>query len=178
MLKIVAACLLVLLCHQGNSLHTNNKPTPSLSVTLAITGNGAPAVCIRADTSDYYFVTATVFNNEDTTVALFINSCSWPMEAFVVQNDSIRFEFCFSGCDHNVPEKISVPGKKSAQFYGTIKSWKKDPAIARIKLGFKHFRTVNDLWFSDESSRNKRQYTMYWSNEVELKDNLYSYEIK
>jgi hypothetical protein len=86
-------------------------------------------------------------------------------------------KFCFAGCDHNVPEKISIPPKRSVQFYNTISRWKKDSSIARIKVGFKYFRTSSDLW-NDGIKKGQKLYTMIWSNEVELKDNLYSYEIK
>ena len=82
------------------------------------------------------------------------------------------------GCDHNVPEKISLPPKKSVQFNGTIKSWKKNPSIARIKVGFRHFQTVDELWYFVGAKESRDLNKMVWSNEVDLKDNLYSYEIK
>lgn len=100
------------------------------------------------------------------------------MDGFVIHNDSMAFQFCFGGCDINIPEKIILPTQKSSQFYGTIKSWKKDSSISRIKVGFRYFRTVEALWNFDGSDDKRNQNQIIWSNEVELKDNLYRFEIK
>jgi len=172
---IVAFCLLLLF----TSIYSqNSKNKQELSVTLDVVGKGAPATCAHADTSNYYFATVNVLNTQDTAISIWVFSCSWPMDAFAINSQSIAFRFCFRGCDHNVPKEIRIPPKKSVQFYGTISSWKKDSSIARIKVGFKYFRTADALWDSEESKASQKLYTMIWSNEVELKDNLYSYEIK
>ncbi len=174
--RLIVAFWLLLLFDSTYSQDSKNKQV--LSVTLDIVGKGAPTTCAKVDTSDYYFATVNVLNTQDTAVSIWVFSCSWPMDAFAIHSQSIAFTFCFSGCDHNVPKKISIPPKRSVQFYGTIISWKKDTSIARIKVGFRYFRTFNDLWNSDRSKESQKLYTMIWSNEVELKDNLYSYEIK
>jgi hypothetical protein len=156
----------------------DSKNKQVLSVTLDVAGKGAPTYCAKVGKHDYYFATVNVLNTQDTTVSIFILNCSWTFDGFVINNDSMELSSCNVGCDHNVPEKISIPPKRSVQFYNTISSWKKDSSIARIKVGFKYFRTGNDLWNSDGSKKSQKLYTMIWSNEVELKDRLYSYEIK
>jgi hypothetical protein len=174
--KVIIILSLLLMLNSANSQDSKSKQL--VSVNLDITGKGSPTKCANADTSDYYFATINVFNTQDTTVAFWIMSCSWPMDGFVIYSDSIAFQFCFSGCDNNIPEKISLPQKKSIQFYGTIKSWKKDSSIARVKVGFRYFRTVDELWNFDGSNDSKKVNKIVWSNEVKLYDNLYSYEIK
>jgi hypothetical protein len=174
--RIIVAFSLLLMFDLTYSQGSKNKQL--VSVTLDIVGKGAPAICANADTSDYYFVTVNVLNMQDTTITFYIMDCSWPMDAFVIKSDSIAFRFCFSGCDNNIPERISLPKTKSVQFYGTIKSWKKSSSIARIKVGFRYFPTFNDIWNSDGSQGRRNLNKIVWSNEVELKDYLYSYEIK
>lgn len=174
--RIIVAFSLLLMFNSAYS--QDSKIKQLVSVKLDIVGKGAPTICANADTSDYYFATINVLNTQDTTVTFWIMSCSWPMDGFVIYSDSIAFQFCFGGCDSNTPEKISLPPKKSIQFYGTIKNWKKDSSIARVKVGLRYFRTVDDLWRFDGSYDSKKLHKIVWSNEVELKDNLYSYEIK
>jgi hypothetical protein len=173
--RIIFAFSLLLMFNGTYSQDSNNKQL--VSVKLDIVGKGAPGICPKAKNSNYYFATVNVLNTQDTVVTFFINSCSWPMDGFVINSDSIGFYYCFGGCDHNVPESISISPKKSVQFYSTIISWKKDKSIARIKAGLIYFPTVNDLWHFD-GRRSKILDKIVWSNEVELKDNLYSYEIK
>lgn len=174
--RIIAATLLLSIFNSSYSQVGNDQEF--VSVKLDIVGKGAPAICANVDASDYYFATVNIVNTQDSTVTFFIMSCSWPMDGFIIKSDSIAFQFCFAGCDHNVPEKITVPPKKSVQFYGTINSWKKSSAIAKIKVGFRYFATVDDLWSFGGTSADKKRYKLFWSNEVELKDSLYSYEVK
>src|SRR5215471_11437699 len=126
--RIIIAFSLLLIFKSIFSQESKNKPI--VSVNLDIIGKGAPTACARVDTSGYYFVTVNVLNTQDTTVSFFIMSCEWAMDGFVIQSDSVAFQFCFRGCDHNVPEKISLSKGQSVQFYGTIKSWKKDLSVA------------------------------------------------
>ena len=174
--RIIVAFTLIWMFNSAYAQDIKKKQL--LSVKLDIIGKGAPAICANVDSSDYYFATINVLNTQDTTVTFWIMSCSWPMDGFVIHSDSIAFKFCFGGCDHDTPEKISLPKKKSVQFYGTIKSWKKDSSVARIKVGLRYFGTVADLWNFDGLNDNKKPNKIIWSNEVELKDNLYSHEIK
>jgi hypothetical protein len=156
----------------------DSKDKQVLSVTLDIAGKGAPTCCAKVSKYDYYFATVNILNTQDTTVSIWVMSCSWPMETFAINSQNIVFRYCFGGCDYNVPDEIKIPPKKSVQFYGTIVNWNKDSSIAHIKVGFKYFRTFDDLWNADASKQSERPYTMIWSNEVELKDKMYTYEIK
>jgi hypothetical protein len=174
--RIIVVFWLLSMFDSAYSQDDKNKQV--VSVTLDVVGKGAPTYCAKTRKYDYYFATVNVLNTQDTTVSFFIFNCSWTFDGFVINNDSMAFSNCYLGCDHNVPEKISIPPKRLVQFYNTISSWKKDSSIPRIKVGFKYFRTFSDLWNSDGSKKSQKLYTMIWSNEVGLKDNLYSYEIK
>lgn len=173
--RIIIVFSLLLIFNTAYSQNSANKQL--VLVTLDIVGKGAPGICPKAKMGKYYFVTVNVFNTQDTAVTFLINNCSWPMDGFVINNDSIGFYYCIGGCDHNVPERVSVPPKKSVQFNNTIISWKKGRSITRIKAGFIYFTTFNEIWYYD-GNYSKIADKIVWSNEVELKDNLYKYEIK
>lgn len=174
--KIILAISLLLIFSSAHSQGSNSKEL--VSIKLDIVGRGTSTICRDMDTSTYYFVIVSVLNNQDTTIELTIFTCSWIWENFVTNNDSVLFTSCFLGCDHNVADGIIVPPKKAAQFYGTIKSNKKGSSVDKIKVGFRYFATGKDIWNFDGTPKNKKLYKLFWSNEVALKDNLYSYEVK
>jgi hypothetical protein len=147
-----------------------------LSVNLSIVCKGKASVCRQVDTSTYYIVVVNIVNLQDTTIKFWVMDDCWSADNFFIKHDSITFESCFSGCEHTMPLAVVVPPKKSAQFYATIYSAKKQATPSLIKVGFKYFPTAKEQW--DYGTPGHRKAKVFWSNEVELKDNLYSFEIK
>lgn len=174
-LKIVLANIMLVLLTSAYSQHNNKE---LVSVNLSIVGKGKPFVCQNIDASEYYFVTVNVLNIQDTTVRFWVMDDCWPIESFFIKNDSIMFQSCFNGCEHSVPIEVIMPAKKSAQFYATVKSYKKEASTPLIKVGFRYFARVDDLWNYGIENPKLSKIKIFWSNEVELKDNLYSYEVK
>lgn len=162
----------------GVSVNAQHNNRELLLVDATITGKGVADMCRLADTTSYYFVTVSITNTQDTAVQLWFMSCSWPMDSFSINNDSVVYRFCFSGCDHNVPDFILLPPQKTARFYGTIRSYKKDGSVPRVKVGFRYYNSFNNIFYTGPEGYRKHPCQLFWSNEIELKDNLYGYDIK
>jgi hypothetical protein len=167
----------MLLCF--SSAHSQNyRSKDFVSVKLDVIGRGAPSICVDTDSSAYYFVVVNVLNNQDTTINLTIMTCSWVWENFVTNSDSVLFSSCFLGCDYNVADIIKVPPKKFAQFYGTIKNNSRESSTDKVKVGFGYFAAGKDIWDFNRTPNNNKLYRLFWSNEVELKDNIYSFRVR
>lgn len=146
-----------------------------VTVKLDIVGKGSVSRC--KDASTFYFANVTILNTQDTAVTFWIRD-SWPDIVFFTNTDSIVFHSCGPGYDGDELDKITLPPKIAIQFYCTIKSWKKGSSIPLIKAGFRYFKTAEEVYFYETAKKNKEKIQTFWSNEVELKDNMYSYEVK
>jgi len=171
--KIILAISLILMFNSTYSQHNGKE---LVSVNLSIVGKGKPIIC--SDSLASYFVVINVLNTQDTTVRFWNLNCTGLIDNFFIKGDSVFFGSCFSGCDREVPEEIMLPPKKMVQLNATITSYKKDFSIQRIKIGFKYFTTFHDAYNYGIENNKKNKIRIVWSNEVELKDNLYSYEVK
>ncbi|RYY54321.1 MAG: hypothetical protein EOO09_14690 [Chitinophagaceae bacterium] len=169
--------LLILMTFWGHPVVAQQTDHQRLvSIKAEITGRGVPAVCAKIDTTAYYFTKASIVNLQDSSIAFFIMSCSWPMDGFAIQGDSVGVESCFRGCDHNVPEKIVLAKGQSVEFNFTIKSWKRSSAISNLRIGFRLYKTIEDIWYFEGVGKKANRY-LIWSNEVKLQDKLYTYEV-
>lgn len=143
-----------------------------VSINLSIVGKGTPSIC--SDSSDYFFAKLNVVNTQDSTIKFWIMSCSWPADNWVISNKAVSLHFC--GCDSNIPIEIILFPKKSVEFYTVIRNrnWAISPI--RIKVGFLYAKNSKDIFkISNEKTKGEM---IFWSNEVELKDNLFNYEIR
>jgi hypothetical protein len=155
-----------------------NRNQELISVILDVGGIGTPKSCNDWDTSAYYFAKVSILNTQDTTIHFWIISCSWPMTILTTNIDSVFFSPCFNGCDRDDLDEITLLPKKAVQFYCTIPYNNKSTTISTIKAGFRYFTNPEDLWDFDKTRDKKKVFKTFWSDEVELKDKMYSYEVR
>jgi hypothetical protein len=168
---ILAAAVLVIF--DSTYSQTNNNPG-LVSVNLSIVGKGTPTIC--SDSSNYYFANLRVANTQDTAIRFWIMDCSWPVDNWVINNDAASLRFC--GCDSNIPVEIILSPRKSIEFYSAIKCHKKGSSTNRIKVGFVYFTNAQDIFNINKANSWSIKNNIFWSNEVELRNNLYTYEVK
>jgi hypothetical protein len=161
---LIPSCLVGFLSLQGYS----QKPDTArkISVTLNIIGYGSTDYFKEKEAG--YFAMATVTNNEDTAISFVIMECSWARDNWVASNNSIFFGD--RGCDANSPIRIKLLPHKSINFYGVIRIVNKGAANKKIRLGFLYYTSFNNLLDAKSKS-----YRKYWSNDVNLEDNLFKY---
>ncbi|HEY4831701.1 MAG TPA: hypothetical protein VIH61_03980 [Waddliaceae bacterium] len=156
---------------KGPAQNTDAKTL--VSVSLQIIGKGTVAT-FNQDVAGY-FTMATVTNQQDTTIVFWIMSCGWPLENWVTSNDSVyRGNF---GCDSNIPEDIRFKPHQSIHFYGLLRRSGQKPFCRKVKLGFQYYTRPFDLFHFPNQKIKPAPPTVYWSNEVEIKDNLFQFEI-
>ena len=144
-----------------------------IAISLHIIGKGT----INESNYDIpgYFVMATITNQQDTAIEFFIMSCSWASDNWIPSNDSINFRE--PGCDINIPAHIHLPAHGSIYFYGLLKRVGARPFCQKVKLGFRYITNSADLLFSSAERKKVEKPIIYWSNEVEVRDNLFKYQI-
>src|ERR1700739_3032716 len=49
----------------------------------------------------HYSLVSSIINNCDTSIRFWIYNCSWPVDNWIIDNDSIHFDY--KGCDANFP---------------------------------------------------------------------------
>jgi hypothetical protein len=161
---------------KGSAQNTNEKAF--VSVFLQVIGEGTVRAYQDAKGNHDvtgYFTMATVTNQQDTTIVFWIMSCGWPTANWITSNDSV---YCGNfGCDSNVPGDIRLKPHQSIHFYGLLWRRGQKPFCRKVKLGFKYYRDLIDLWNFPNSKIKPAPPTVYWSNEVEIKDNLFQYQI-
>lgn len=148
--------------------------TDLVSVTLHLVGKGTTEYANAKDWGPGYFTMATVSNTQDTTIHFYIMTCSWPGDNWVVSNDSVIF--WYPGCDSNFPERIELLPHQSIHFYGILFYSRKKPVSKNVKLGFIYYKNFNNLFSWSGQERKMGEFKKYWSNAVELKDNLLDYQ--
>ena len=171
-LKIVVSVAVLAAFVTTYSQTSNNSAL--ISVNLSIVGKGTPTLC--SDSSNYYFANLTISNTQDTTIRFWIMSCSWPIDNWLINNNAVSLRFC--GCDSNIPVEVVLSPQKSIEFYSAIKYHRKDSSGVRIRAGFLYFTSARDIFNNAGTTSKNINRIKFWSNEVELKDNLYSYEIR
>ena len=145
-----------------------------VSVSLQVIGKGTVKGDNNRDVTGY-FIEATITNQRDTPIVFWIMSCGWPYENWITNNDSV---FCGNfGCDKNIPEDIRLKPHQSIHFYGLLRGRGERPLCRNIKLGFRYYARLTDLLNFPDQKIKPALPTIYWSNEVEIKDNLFEYQI-
>jgi hypothetical protein len=174
-----AFLFLTFLCcvaQKGSTQDMNEKAF--ISVSLQIIGKGTVRAYQDANGNHDvtgYFTMATVTNQQDTAIVLWIMSCGWPTANWITNNDSA---YCGNfGCDINIPDDIRLKPHQSIHFYGLLRRSRQNPFCRKVKLGFKYYRNLVDLWNFPNSKIKPAPPAVYWSNEVEIKDNLFQYQI-
>jgi hypothetical protein len=168
-----AFLFLTFLCCSAQKGSAQNMDAKALvSVSLHIIGKGTVGT-LNQETG--YFTMATVTNQQDTPIVFWIMSCGWPVENWVTSNDSVRCSYF--GCDSNIPEDIRLKPRQSIHFYGLLTRARQKPFCRKVKLGFQYYRDLVDLWHFPNSKIKPAPPTVYWSNEVEIKNNLFQYQI-
>jgi len=161
---------------KGSAQNMNEKAF--ISVSLQIIGKGTIKAYQDAKGSHYdtgYFTIATLTNQQDTAIVFWIMSCGWPWTNWITSNDSV---YCGNdGCDGNIPEDIRLKPHQSIHFYLLLRRFRQNLFCRKVKLGFKYYRDLLDLWNYPNSKIKPAPPTVYWSNEVEIKDNLFQYQI-
>jgi hypothetical protein len=160
-------------CVLGKVQAQNAGESRLISISLQVIAKGT----INESNHDIpgYFVIATITNQQDTAIKFFIMSCSWASENWITSNDSIYFRE--PGCDINLPADIHLRPHQSIHFYGVLTRSGTKPFSKKVKLGFRYFTNAADLWSSLSERKKVEKPTIYWSNEVEVKDNLFEYQI-
>jgi len=122
-----------------------------------------------------YFVRASVSNIQDTTISFVIMSCSWPAANWKTNNKSIYVKAV--ECDANSPERISLKPKQSITFYGFIIGAKGKSEGEKFRLAFLYYNKFEDLLDVMRTSKQKEGPKEFWSNEVRLEDNIFTYKV-
>jgi hypothetical protein len=169
-----ALLFLTFLCFGAQKGSAQNADAKALVyVSLQIIGKGT-AGTFKQDVTGYFTI-ATVTNQQDTTIVFWIMSCGWPLENWVTSNDSV---YCGNfGCDKNFPEDIRLKAHQSIHFYGLLRRSGQKPLCRKVKLGFQYYTRLFDLLHFPNQKIKPAPPTIYWSNEVEIKDNLFQFQI-
>jgi hypothetical protein len=160
-------------CALGKAQAQNAGNSGPIAISLHVVGKGTIHESNHAIPG--YFVMATITNQQDTAIKFFIMSCSWASQNWITSNDSIYFRE--PGCDINVLADIHLRPHQSVHFYGALTSSGKKPFSKKVKLGFRYITNAADEWFTSAERPKVEKPTIYWSNEVEVKDNLFEYEV-
>jgi hypothetical protein len=164
--------LTFLCCSAQNGSAQNTDAKALVSVSLHIIGKGTVGT---ANQETGYFTMATVTNQQDTPVVFWIMSCGWPVENWVTSNDSVHCSYF--GCDSNIPEDVRLKPHQSIHFYGLLTRARQKPFCRKVKLGFNYYTRLFDLFNFPNQKIKPAPPAVYWSNEVEIKDNLFQYQI-
>lgn len=155
---------------KGSAQNTDAKAL--VSVSLQIIDKGTVGT-LHQETG--YFTMATVTNQQDTTIVFWIMSCGWPLENWITSSDSV---YCGNfGCDSNFPIDIRLKPHQSIHFYGLLRRSGQKPFCRKVKLGFQYYTRPFDLFPFPNQKIKPAPPTVYWSNEVEIKDNLFQFQI-
>ena len=152
----------------------NGNSNPLVGVVLKVIGKGVVAGLNNGEPG--YFVMATVTNRQDTAIKFLIMSCSWASRNWLTNNDSIAFHE--PGCDTNIPIDIHLRPHQSIEFYGVLTPMGKKPPGQKVKLGFRYYSNERDLWPPYRQETKVAKPVIYWSNEVDVKDNLFKFQIE
>ena len=167
----LAVSFLCVVTSQGFAQET--VPKPLISVSVQIVGMGTVPT-YNHNTTTGYFTEATVTNLQDTTIVFWIMSCGWPYENWLASNDSVN---CGSfGCDNNIPDDIHLPPHHSIHFYTLLWPSANKPLCKKVKLGFRYYAKFADIMNCSNQRIKAMPPRLYWSNEVEIKDNLFQYQ--
>jgi len=160
-------------CVFGTAQAQNADKKGLIAISSHIIGKGT----INESNHDIsgYFVMATIANQQDTAIEFFIMSCSWASDNWIPSNDSIKFRE--PGCDNNGPILIHLQAHQSIYFYGLLTRVGAIPFCQKVKLGFRYITNSADLLFSSAEREKVEKPIIYWSNEVEVRDNLFKYQI-
>ena len=161
-----------------------NDSTNMISVSVDIIGKGNRLIQktykhpIKYDDFNSYFTLLKVSSNADTMIHFWTMLCSWE-ENWLSNNDSVLLYH--PACDVNIPIEIKLKPHQSVKFYGILRPRSDTLQNNKFKLGFVMLEKSDlDLNFSSRTERyelmNKKG--IYWSNEVELKDNIYRYKVE
>jgi hypothetical protein len=131
----------------------------------------------REKDSCTYFTTAIVTNNSNSTIVFWIFNCSWPVNNWLVDNDSIYVRY--RGCNSNFPVEIKLLPHKSIDFYGGVVTIGKQDLIDKyFRLGFIYFETEKQAWSYFEGKTHRRDVEKIWSNKIKLEKYAYRYEVE
>jgi hypothetical protein len=119
---------------------------------------------------------ATVTNQQDTTIVFWIMSCGWPAENWVTSNDSVSCDN--SVCYSNYPIDIRLKPHQSIHFYSLLTRSGQKPFCRKVKLGFQYYTRPSDLFTPRNQKTKPASPAVYWSNEVEIEDNLFQFQIE
>jgi hypothetical protein len=165
--------LTFLCCAVQKGFAQNTDAKALVSVSLQIVGEGPVGTSNQNDTG--YFAMATVTNQQDTTIVFWIMSCSWA-ENWVTTSDSVDYRgnvVCYS----NYPIDIRLKPHQSIHFYGLLTRSGQKPFCRKVRLGFRYYTRASDLFPSRNQKTKPAPPDVYWSNEVEIRDNLFQFQI-
>jgi hypothetical protein len=105
-----------------------------------------------------------------------IMSCGWPTDNWITSSNSVSCSgnlICYS----NFPIDIRLKPHQSIHFYGLLTRSGQKPFCRKVKLGFQYHTRHFDLFRFRNQKIKPAPPTVYWSNEVEIRDNLFQFQI-
>ena len=172
MFKILVSLLILII-----SLTSCNKPKEkqlNVSVKLEITGKGYYQYGKNIKYRDDYFSRVSITNHEDSTITLWMMSCSWWHETLIFDTNSI--EFSAGGCDKNIPVKVELKPGKSLIVYPVFHVDSKN--IKQVRMGFVMLKEEElNKHFKDWAKFIKSK-SIYWSNPALLRSRNNDYRIE
>ena len=159
-------------CVFGKAEAQNAAAIGPVAVSLHVIGKGT--INEFNQEAPGYFVMATVTNQQDTAIKFLIMNCSWASSNWITSNDSIHFHE--PGCDGNFPIDIHLRPHQSIQFYGMLTRAGEKPFGKKVKLGFRYITDEAYYWAAARHTTVAKP-PIYWSNEVEVTDNLFRFQI-
>lgn len=171
--KLIRLIITVVMCYPLLSKGQSQKNSDTLVTTLYV-------ITKQIDTSktpisnEGYLAMVKVTNPGDSIVNFPIMSCSWMSSNFASNNKEISLSYL--QCDINTEEIINLQPQKSIYFYFIIKSQKKILINSKFKIGFLYFPNASEFLNYRIGNTKGENQKIFWSNEVELKDNLNKYQ--
>lgn len=123
-----------------------------------------------------YFTYMSITNNQDTTISFYLMSCSWMIDNWISDNDSISL--LFLGCDINTPLYITLLPHQLIDFSAIIITKPHTEMSTLFRFGFLYFKKEKDLLDYIPKKNKTDNIRIYWSDAIKLEDNLFKYHIE
>ncbi len=150
----------------------SGQPGDLVTVRLSVVGQGIGfGLSNDNDQEECFFALATVTNLQDTAIAFFTSTCSWPISNWRTSSEKVFLNIL--GCDAQDFERITLLPKQTIEFNIALSFRDKKSKVDSVKLGFIYCTAVLDLL-----DRKNPRIPVFWSNEVSLINSLNTYQIR
>ncbi|MDF2188219.1 hypothetical protein [Paraflavitalea sp. CAU 1676] len=172
-LKNALSVLIAVLLTNNFCVAQSKDTTDKVSVTVEVISKGSSDY--YKEKAEGYFIRASVSNTQDTAISFVVMTCSWPSDNWATNNLAILMSG--RGCDSNSPERITLEPQQSISFNGFIMDTHQKLAGKKFRFAFLYYDNFDDLLVFYKERKPKKEIPAFWSNEVRLEDNIFSYKV-